>query len=145
MADRRELHRELDKYIAERRKKHDYEHHFIVKKHKKADTVETHPYNADNVNEESPKKEGFFKRFFDMFKSKDYEEVEQSLVQQEIQKSAVQHSQQSQTEAVKDLKEVAKITLEIVKMLPHEQLESFKRDPLFLRLKELLKKNNLIK
>lgn len=142
MTDRSELHRELDKYIAQRRKKHDYDH-IPVKKHKKANTVETQTTN--DVVEEEPQKEGFFKRLLDMFKSKDYEEVEESIVQQEIQRSAIQHNQPMQTEVVKDLKEVAKITLEIVKMLPSEQLEAFKRDPLFLRLKELLRKNNLIK
>ena len=44
-----------------------------------------------------------------------------------------------------DMKEVARITLRVIKMLPPEQLDSFKRNPDFDRLKEILRKHSLIK
>ena len=48
-------------------------------------------------------------------------------------------------DAVNDMKEVAKITLGMIKTLPDEQLRHFKKSPDFDRLKALLKKHELIK
>jgi len=44
-----------------------------------------------------------------------------------------------------DMKETARIALSAVKQLPDEQLRNFKRSPEFERLKEILKKHDLIK
>ncbi len=48
-------------------------------------------------------------------------------------------------ELSKDMKEIAKIALHITKKLPPEQLSEFKASPEFERLKELLRKHQLIK
>jgi hypothetical protein len=58
------------------------------------------------------------------------EEVRQMLVKDDI---------------TQDTKEIAKIALAAIKHLPPEQLTAFKSGPEFARLKELLKKHSLIK
>ena len=48
-------------------------------------------------------------------------------------------------EVTQDMKEIAKVALLAIKHLPPEQLSTFKSSPEFSRLKELLKKHQLIK
>ncbi|MEM4240099.1 MAG: hypothetical protein QXM31_03650 [Candidatus Woesearchaeota archaeon] len=48
-------------------------------------------------------------------------------------------------EHLQDMKEIAKIALLVTKKLPPEQLSEFKASPEFERLKELLRKHQLIK
>lgn len=140
MIDRSELHRELDRYLTERRKNYDYqEYSFAIKQKKEQKKAEKVENEADMY--EDGEKQGFFKKLFSLFKSPDYEEVEQSLVQQDLAKTRTPAS----SELTQDMKEVAKITLEVIKMLPPEKLDDLKRDPIFSKLKEVLKKNNLIK
>jgi hypothetical protein len=58
------------------------------------------------------------------------EEVQQMLAKDEISQ---------------DMKEIAKIALLVIKKLPPEQMSEFKTSPEFDRLKELLRKHQLIK
>ena len=48
-------------------------------------------------------------------------------------------------ETLTDMKEVAKITLSMIRQLPDDQLRVFKQSPDFERLKVILRKNELIK
>lgn len=63
------------------------------------------------------------------------EEIPQEQVQQMLAKDEINQ----------DMKEIAKIALHVIKQLPSEELASFKSSPEFGRLKELLKKHQLIK
>jgi len=48
-------------------------------------------------------------------------------------------------DAVGDMKEISKITLNMIRQLPDEQLKKFKQSPDFERMKSILKKHELIK
>lgn len=63
------------------------------------------------------------------------EEIPQEEVQKLLEKDDI----------TQDTREIAKIALSVIKKLPPEQLAEYKQSQEFLRLKELLKKHQLIK
>ncbi len=81
--------------------------------------------------EEAPKapKEGVFAKMFK--KEPAQEEIMQAQMQVE--------------DTITDMKEVSKITLNMIRQLPDEELRKFKQSPDFERLKNILKKHELIK
>jgi len=152
---RGEFERELEQYIAQRRKAKGFPRLFGGFKPKKKMEPELPPevqkYDETTPaeqpetlpgDEEYPEKKGFFTKILEGMglvsvegaseKPKDVpaEEVQHMLVKDEVSQ---------------DFKEVAKIALSVVKQLPPDQLTGFKSSQEFARLKELLKKHQLIK
>src|SRR3989344_4786316 len=59
--------------------------------------------------------------------------------------SVVAHFSSHSTAPTEDMKEVAKIALGVIRQLPDEELRKFKQSSDFEKLKEILKKHELIK
>ncbi len=85
--------------------------------------------SAAAAQHETPRKPGFFSRLFGG-------SADETVT---VDVSA------PSSDALADLKEVARITLKVIKMLPPEQLDGFKRNADFDRFKEILKKHHLVK
>lgn len=152
---RGEFEKELEHYIAQRRKAKGIPRLFGGFKPKKKMEPELPPevqkYDETTPAEipetmpgedDYPEKKGFFTKILESMglvsvdgaaeKPKDLPagEVQQMLVKDEV---------------AQDFKEVAKIALSVVKQLPDDRLTGFKSSQEFARLKELLKKHQLIK
>lgn len=85
-------------------------------------------YEQQDQPTQQPKSQPFLKKFF---KKEDAEELARANMKAE--------------DAIADLKEVSKITLNIIKELPDDNLMHVKQSPDFERLKTILKKHDLIK
>lgn len=154
---RAEFERELEDYIAQRRRaKIKFPSIFGKAKPKKkmqeaqlppeiqkydeatpAEPTETMP--GEEVLEEGPKK-GFVTKMLETLGLVTVEEKKpEEIPQEEVQKML------AQDDVVQDTKEIAKIALAAIKQLPPEQMSTFKQSTEFARLKELLKKHQLIK
>lgn len=152
---REEFEKELDQYIAQRRRAKirfpDIGRMFAVK-HKKMPEPELPPeiqkYEEGTPaeipeampGEEAQPQKGFFTKLLESLglvttEENQAEEVPAEQVQQMLAKD----------DLAQDTKEIAKIALAVVKRLPPEQLATFKASPEFSRLKELLRKHQLIK
>ena len=102
---------------------------FLPKKRPEAEMPEeVEVYHADD--KPKPKKENRLKKWFN---------------KQEPPTEELLRTQMQAEDAITDLKEMAKITLGIVKQLPDEQLREIKQSSDFERMKTLLKKHELIK
>jgi hypothetical protein len=153
---RGEFERELEEYIAQRRKaKIKFPNIFsgFKAKPKKMPEAELPPeiqkYEEGSPpepletipgEEGSPAEKGFFTKILETLglvtvEKKKPEEIPAEEVQKMLLKDDI----------TQDTKEIAKIALSVVKQLPPEQLSAFKASPEFSRLKDLLKKHQLIK
>ena len=154
---RGEFERELDNYIAQRRKaKIKFSGIFSPFKSKKkmpetAMPPEIHKYDATSPAEPAvsipgeeddyqPRK-GVFTRMLEGLGlvSAEKEEKPVDIPAEEVQHMLVKD------DITQDTKEIAKIALAAIKHLPPNELTAFKSGPEFARLKELLKKHSLIK
>lgn len=138
--DRRELDKDLDDYIAERKRSHGFGSLFSFMKKEKSEAkeVELPPaveaYHEEEVQEE-PKKNGWFSRLFGSGEKQ--ESCEECVVSDQ--------PVSSDSELKKDMKSVAMAALQAIKQLPPEQRDEFKKTYEFAQLKDILKKHNLIK
>lgn len=149
---RGEFEKELEQYIAQRKRaKFKFPDIFGLKKKKKMQEPdlppEVHKYEEGSPaeplevlpGEEEAVKKGALTRILESLglvgKEKKNEELPSDQVQQMLVKD----------EVTQDTKEIAKIALFVIKQLPEDRLSEFKSGPEFARLKELLKKHQLIK
>ena len=153
---RGEFERELEQYIAQRRRaKIKFPNIFSWFKPKKKKMPETQlppeivkyeegspaePLETLPGEEEELPKKGVFTKILETLglvtvEKKGPEQVPAEEVQKLLAKD----------ELGQDTKEIAKIALSVIKQLPPEQLSAFKASPEFARLKELLRKHQLIK
>jgi hypothetical protein len=152
---RGEFERELEDYIAQRRKaKIKFPKLFGSTKKKKMPELppeiqkydETTPAESPEVmpgeEPEYPEKKGLFTKVLESLGLVSAEEKKQQPA--DVPAEEVQHML-VQDEKHQDMKEVAKIALAVIKQLPPDELATFKSSPEFSRLKELLKKHQLIK
>lgn len=138
MDNKLEFDRELDEYISERRKTRIF-HNIVQGLKREGNRIGINPaletYNVSVVDEKPAsenknisQKKGFFERVFGSGREKDESEMNEQL---NLMKS--------------DMKQVARIILDIIKKLPPQELSAFKQSDEFFVLKEILKKHNLIK
>lgn len=94
-------------------------------------------YINNRSNEpERVEKRGFFSRLFGCSETKDdYKEL----------KTSSPEAEKPLSPEVQDLKEIARIALDVIKMLPPKELSDFKQSTKFSRLKDILRKYGLIK
>lgn len=88
------------------------------------------PEQVEVYDTQSKPKENFVKKLF-----KREQKQDASLLQAELRAE----------DAISDMKEMAKISLGILRQLPDDQLRTFKNSSDFERLKVILKKHELIK
>jgi len=155
---RGEFERELEQYLAQRRRakmKLPNIFGFFKKPRKKMPEPElppeVHKYDETTPAEvpeampgeeavEGPSKKGVFTKVLESLGLVTVEEkAPEHIAAEEVQQMLVKD------EVTQDTKEIARIALQVIKQLPPEQLASFKSGPEFARLKELLKKHQLIK
>lgn len=149
---RGEFEKELEQYIAQRRKSKPFKlpKLFNLKKAKKMEPElppEIQKYEegtpAEPVEipgEEAAQKKSLFSRVLEAIGlTKGEKAREEQIPPEEVQKMLAQE------EHAQDMKEIAKIALSAIKQLPPEQLAQFKSSPEFARLKDLLRKYQLIK
>ena len=151
---REEFEKELDQYIAQRRRAKirfpDIGRMFAAK-HKKMPEPELPPeiqkYEEDTPaeipeampGEDVQPQKGFFTKLLESLGLVTTEEKAEEVPAEQVQQMLAKDN------LAQDTKEIAKIALSIIKQLPPEQLASFKAGPEFSRLKELLRKHQLIK
>lgn len=156
---RGEFERELEQYIAQRRKaKIKFPNIFAVFKPKKkkmpapelppeiqkydegTPAEPPEPLPGEEPAEAAAPRKGFFTRLLEGIGLVTVEEKKpEEIPAEEVQKLL------AQDDIIQDTKEIAKIALSVIKQLPPDQLQAFKASPEFSRLKELLKKHQLIK
>jgi hypothetical protein len=154
---RGEFERELEQYLAQRRrakmkfpsitgffktKKKMPEPELPPEVHKYDETTPAEvpePMPGEEAAEEQSRK-GFFTRFLEGIGlvTVDQQQPEQ-IPTEEVQQML------AKDDLTQDTKEIARIALQVIKQLPPDQLSTFKASPEFDRLKELLKKHQLIK
>lgn len=138
--DRKELDKDLDEYIAERKRSHGFGSFFsFLKKDKSVSKdVELPPaveaYHEEEV-EEQQGKQGWFSRLFRRDELRESNE-ECTVAEQPVV---------SETDLKKDMKAVAMAALQAIKQMPSEQRDEFKKTYEFSQLKDILKKHNLIR
>jgi hypothetical protein len=153
---RGEFEKELEEYIAQRRKaKIKFPNIFAgLGRKKKTMTEPELPPEVQKYDEQTPAEtpqtlpgeeqaqpqKGFLTKILESIGLVTVEQkTAEDLPAEEVQKILVKD------EVVQDTKEIAKIALAAIKHLPPEELALFKSSPEFSRLKELLKKHQLIK
>ena len=120
MDDRNDFDRDMDDYITGRTRSSFFS--FLKKKDESLPTEQ--PMSQPEATE-PVRKESWFKSLF---------------------KSEAPSEEPNEPEEFKrDMKEIVRISLEAVKLLPKEQLDQYKSSQHFTRLKELLKKHQFIK
>ncbi|MEM4247273.1 MAG: hypothetical protein QXR48_01810 [Candidatus Woesearchaeota archaeon] len=152
---RGEFEKELEQYISQRRRsKFSFPDIFGTFKRKKkmpepelppeiqkyeegspAEPLETMP--GEESHEEA--KKGVMTKILETLGLVCSKKREEEIPAEEVQKML------AKDELTQDMKEIAKIALLVTKKLPPEQLSEFKASPEFERLKELLRKHQLIK
>ena len=100
-----------------------------------AEAVEPMPGDEEELQQSK----GFFTKLFETLGLVTVEGQASEIPQEEVQQMLVKD------EVSQDMKEIAKIALMVIKQLPPEELSTFKASPEFARLKDLLKKHQLIK
>jgi hypothetical protein len=149
---RGEFEKEMDQYIAQRRKAN-FTFSLFGKKPKQVKMEPAMPPEVQKYDESSPAepletipgeempaKKGMFTRLLESVGLVASEEKKpESIPAAEVEHMLVKD------ELMQDTKEIAKIALAAIKHLPAETLSAFKSGPEFARLKELLKKHQLIK
>ena len=149
---REEFERELNHYLAQRKKaKFSLPKFFQPKKKVEsrlppevqkydeqtpAEVPETMP--GDDSHPE-PGQQGFMGKFLQKIGLLAVEKSPEELSQEHVQEMLTNN------ESNQDMKDVAKIALKAIKHLPPEQLSTFKQSNEFSRLKAILKKYQLIK
>ena len=73
------------------------------------------------------------------------ESILTKIFKKEPHQEEVLRTKMQADDAVSDMKEISKIALGMIKQLPDEQLREFKESPDFEKLKNILKKHELIK
>jgi hypothetical protein len=151
---RGEFEKEMEYYIAQRRKAKGIPGLFGGFKPKKKMEPELPPevqkYDETTPaeipetmpgEEDYPEKKGFFTRLLESMGLVSAEKTDKpaDVPTEEVQRMI------AKDEVTQDFKEVAKIALNVVKQLPDDRLTGFKSSQEFVRLKELLKKHQLIK
>jgi hypothetical protein len=152
---RGDFEKELEQYISHRRrakikfpnvfksfksskkKMHDTEMPPEITTYDKATPAE--PFEAIPGDDDYPAKKGFMTKILETLGLVTVEKKGAEIAPEEVQKIL------AKDEVSQDTKEVAKIALAAIKQLPPEQLAIFKAGPEFARLKELLRKHQLIK
>lgn len=147
---RGEFEKDLEKYLAHKRKKKWVFPNIFQKLKPKKKMTETQlppevqkyeegtPAEPLELPEEGPSK-GFFTNILEKIGIVSVEKKEDSVPAEEVQQML------AKDDLNQDMKEIAKIALTAIKQLPPEQMAQFKSSPEFARLKELLKKHQLIK
>ncbi len=150
---RGEFEKEMEQYIAQRRRaKIKLPDFFSVFRRKKMPEPELPPevqkYEEGSPpetlevmpgeEEEAPKK-GVVTKFLESIGLVGGKKTAEQLSQEQVQQML------AKDELSKDMKEIAKIALHVTKQLPPEKLSEFKASPEFERLRELLRKHQLIK
>ncbi|MBI2565167.1 hypothetical protein HYV79_04245 [Candidatus Woesearchaeota archaeon] len=140
---RLEFDRELEEYISERRRAGVFNNLLTGWKSKTQSSVDLNPAietYSDSIETndhqlqatEQVQSNGFFSRLLSR-KSTVKQEENERVVVEEINPIR------------EDLRQVSKITIEVLKKLSHTELEKFKNSEEFILLKMLLRKNKLIK
>ncbi|MBI4146189.1 hypothetical protein HY489_02520 [Candidatus Woesearchaeota archaeon] len=83
----------------------------------------------------------------EVYEEPEKEEKKQTFLERILpsRKEETTLAQMQAESAVQDMKEVAKITLGMIKQLPDEQLKTFKQSQEFEKLKHILRKHELIR
>ncbi len=148
---RGEFEKELEQYLAHRRRaKIKFPSLFTTKKKMPAPELppEIQQYEEGSPAEplemmpgEEPElpKPGFMTKLLQTLGLVTTDEKTPEIPQEQVQQMLVKD------EVNQDMKEIAKIALLVIKQLPADQMGAFKSSPEFARLKELLKKHQLIK
>ncbi len=151
---RGEFERELEQYIAQRRKaKIRFPNIFggikknmpepelppEIEKYDEGSPAESLQSLSGEEPEKDISQKSFFTKIFETLGLVNVEQKTEEIPQEKLQQIL------AKDEITQDMKEIAKIALLIIKQLPPEQLSTFKASPEFEKLKELLKKHQLIK
>lgn len=92
------------------------------------------------------KKEGMISRFMGVFKSKPKMEESEDVPAEQVQRvMSGKPAHSSSEDSREDLKKVSKIALSLIKKLPYDEQEAFKRSPEFSEYKKILDKHGLVK
>ena len=151
---RGEFEKELEQYIAQRRrakikfpnifkslkpakKMHEPELPPEIQKYDAATPAE--PLKTIPGEDDYPAKKGFLTTVLEKLGLVTVEKNDGQIPAEEVQQML------AKDDVTQDTKEIAKIALAAIKQLQPEQLATFKSGPEFARLKELLKKHQLIK
>lgn len=151
-SDREEFERELERYLAQRRKSRAGIAQLlnVLKPRKKMpDKAElpsdVQPYDEEQENPEEKPELAEEEKKSDKNVLKSILEKIGLVAKEGVEEEEKAQELIAQDETKEDFKEVAKITLAVIKQLPSEQMRAFKNSPDFERLKTILKKHNLIK
>jgi len=128
----REFEKDMEEYLRAR-KRAGFNIQEILKNlfpKKQPETVELHGEVEVYTEEAKPKKDGVLTKFF-----KKEEHSNEEMLRAKMQAE----------DAVADLKEISKITLNMIRKLPDEHLKEFRQSADFDRMKIILKKHELIK
>ncbi len=129
----REFEKDMEEYLRAR-KRAGFNIQEILKNlfpKKQPEHVELHEeVEVYHENAPKPKKDGVLTKFF-----KKEEPSNEELIRTKMQAE----------DAVADLKEISKITLNMIRKLPDEHLKEFRQSADFDRMKIILKKHELIK
>lgn len=104
----------------------------LIPKRKMPDHIELHE-EVEVYHEQAPKpvrKDSMLTKFF-----KKEEHSSEEFLQAKM----------AAEDAIADIKEISKITLNMIRQLPDEQLRHFRQSPDFEKMKTILKKHELIK
>ncbi|MBI4145184.1 hypothetical protein HY493_03180 [Candidatus Woesearchaeota archaeon] len=140
---RKQLRREMDTYISQRRKSEGWSMfkkqaqpalHPTVQPYKKEE-----PMQAPVETEYEQSKKGWFSGFMNKLFGEEQpsEDVPQSEAQSQM---APSHE-----ETINDLKEIARISLGVMKQMPGEAVREFKATPDYEKFKDILRKHKLIR
>ncbi len=152
---RGEFDKELEQYISHRKraklrlpdvfgafkrkkKMPEPEMHPEVQKYEEGSPAEL-PEEMPGTEEEIVEKKGTFTKILESLGLVGKEKSATNVPAEEVQQMLVKD------EVTQDMKEIAKIALLVIKKLPPEQMSDFKASTEFERLKELLRKHQLIK
>lgn len=157
MSSREEFERELEQYIAQRNKGSFSLQKLLkgLKPQKKMPEEVQLPSEAEEYKEEEPTPEEQSEQPTEEPAPEEPVPDKKGAVTRLLEKIGLVSKEEPEEEGVKelieqdetkdDLKEVAKITLAIIKQLPEEQLKAFKNSPDFERMKTIFRKHGLIK
>ena len=131
----KQLHRDMNSYLSQRKKDS-----WSEKKEKPILHPIVHPYKKEEPMEQakSPMEQEYEKKgWFSGFMSK--------LFGEEAQPADEAAPAAPANDAVADLKEVARISLQVMKKMPADLVREFKESPDYEKFKAILRKHNLAK
>ncbi|MEK6849865.1 MAG: hypothetical protein AABY01_04845 [Nanoarchaeota archaeon] len=133
---RKQLKKDMESYISTRRKS---DWSFTKPFHPTIQEYKPKQEESAVENTEVTEKKGWFSKVSSKIFGEAADEATEDVPAAQV------HSQISSSETHTDLKELARISLGVMKQMPGEQIHEFKQSPDYDKFKTILKKHNLIK